>query len=399
MNKQTYINTVREHISGRKLVIYGAGRKAQGLLTFIRQNGLDADAFWVTNTGENKKTECGLPVLDIHDRPLRSEDVLILIGVRKRWESDVVKTLTQLGYENYLISPEGIEYLSEGDLDRSRHAVLQITTQIGCGINCRYCPQDLFVSRYSADRSRQMVMSIGDFKRYVDRTDSDVIIDFAGFSEPFYNRDSVEMIKYAHETGHQVELYTTLVGLTDDEFEQIKNIPFREMVLHIPDTENNSHISITEQYLNLLQTVLNTKKPDGRSFIDWASCHGTIAEAVRPSIEGKLRVITQLHNRAGNLNGEVLEKRDSMTGPIRCSNTDSEYHNHNVLLPDGTVLLCDSDWGMQHILGNLNDEFLGAIIHGKEAQRVRELRELEDGGVICRECCYAVRVENDGDDK
>lgn len=390
--KETYIEEVRNKMTeGTDLVIYGAGRKALGLLKLLHEGNIYPKAFLVTERGENKDQEHGLKIFDVHDNPFKPKQTLILIGIRKRWNEDVIETLKSQGYENYLIAPEGIEYFAEGDLDRSHRTVLQITTQIGCKIDCKYCPQKLFIDHYTSDKTRCHSMTLEAFKRYVDQTEKEVIIDFAGFSEPFFNANCIEMIKYAYETGHDVELFTTLMGLDKEGFEKIKNIPFREVVLHIPDEDENSKIAITEEYVELLRKVLDTKKVDGRPFADWASCHGKIESRIQEIIDGRLRVITQLHDRAGNLDDSDLEQQHGIKGAITCSNTDARYHNHNVLLPDGTILLCDSDWGMQHILGNLNDNTYQEILNGENSKKIYELRNLEDSCIICRECCYAIK--------
>lgn len=388
--KDKYLSEVRRKSRDKNLYIYGAGRKGIGLLKLLNESEIFPKGFLVSNASENKDSEEGLPVIDIHDYRVSSNETLVLIGVRKRWISDVIETLNAEGYKDYIEPPEGIEYLLDGDLERSRHSVLQITTQIGCRIDCKYCPQTLFIKKYTEDDSRELVLTLRRFMEFIDRTEKDVIIDFAGFSEPFFNPDCIEMIRYADVTGHSIELFTTLLNLERSAFEKIRNIPFREVVLHIPDQKQNSKIPITEEYLELLKVIMEAKKPDGRPFADWASCHGKVADEVSNLIEGRIRVITQLHDRAGNLGSKELEKQTRKEGPIRCSNTDARLHNHNVLLPDGTVILCDSDWGMRHILGNLKHNTYKEILHGQKSEEVQRARESENGNVICRNCCYAV---------
>ena len=390
MNKEEYLKEVKKRCLNRQVVIYGAGRKAIGLLHFLKEENIKAEAFIVTQGSENKYAEEGLSVYSISDNPFLPDRTVVLIGVRKRWLPDIIRTLEAHGYNDYIEPLEGIEYLLDGDKDRSELPVLQVTLQIGCKISCMYCPQDVFVSNYSKDKKREKKMTLEKFKMFIDKTKSDVIIDFAGFTEPFLNSECVEMIKYADYTGHPIELFTTLAGLDDRQFNEIKRIAFREVVLHIPDSNNNSRILITDEYIKILSEVMQTQKPDGSPFIDWGSCHGNVHEKVKGIIDGKMRVITQLHDRAGNLKekGEI-EICPYLTGKISCSGAPD--YNHNVLLPDGTVLLCDSDWGMKHILGNLNDSTYVEILSGKEIRRIRAMLEEKNSDVLCRSCCYAVR--------
>ena len=67
-------------------------------------------------------------------------------------------------------------------------------------------------------------------------------IDFSGMAEPWLNKDCTKMVLYAHEKGFPIAIYTTLVGMTDEDFDAIKDIPVEEFVLHIPD-DKVMHIS------------------------------------------------------------------------------------------------------------------------------------------------------------
>ena len=65
--------------------------------------------------------------------------------------------------------------------------------------------------------------------------------------------------------------------------------------------------------------------------------------------------------------------------------------NHNVLLPDGRVILCSNDWGMKHVLGNLIYETYEQILNGDEANRIREAMTSEGREfVLCRNCFQAI---------
>lgn len=43
---------------------------------------------------------------------------------------------------------------------------LEITTTIGCRVNCRYCPQSLLLSRYyETDKNRKKFLDFEDYKK------------------------------------------------------------------------------------------------------------------------------------------------------------------------------------------------------------------------------------------
>ncbi len=394
-NIPQYLDAVhRAQHSCSHTVIYGAGRKAVSLYNLFKNNGIKIDAFIVTNTEENKDTECGLPVFGVSDNPFTAKNTLVLIGVRQRWNQAVIQCLEAYGYIYYIEAPEGIEYLGRKDAERSERSVLQLTLQIGCPIHCKYCPQGVFVQQYRKNVYGELVLNFEKYVYFLSKVNKDVILEFAGFSEPFLNKECIRMLEYAANEGYDIELFTTLQGLNDMDFDRMLRLSYREVVLHIPDKDGNSNIPITEKYLDLLNKVLSAQKADGSPFVDWGSCHGIPAERIKPFIKNKLRVLTQLHNRAGNLGFKELEKQNGVTGKIQCSG--AKHYDHNVLLPDGTVLLCDSDWGMQHPLGNLNQQTYQEVLSGEAISAIKEKCVNEIAGeLLCRNCCYAVPQQFD----
>lgn len=387
-----YLKKINQIKSKDTLIyIYGAGRKGVALFGLLSDENIMVNGFVVSNKDENKKEEAGLMVTDIHDLRVDDNKCLFLIGVRSRWNESVINTLRTLGYSHYIEAPDGIEYIGARDMDRSERPVLQITAQIGCRINCKYCPQKLFIDKYT-EKTRETVMSFSTFMKCIDNTSMNTIIEFAGFSEPFFNVECINMIRYVAERGYDIELFSTFEGLTLEGFEEIKDIPYREMVLHIPDEKQNSKISVNEDYIALIKTVLETKKKNGEPFVDWCSCHGKPDRRIEALLGRRFRVLTQLHDRAGNVHDLKVETTNMHTGPIYCSG--SRNLDHNVLLPDGSVLLCDSDWGMKHIIGNLLNQTYEDILNGKELNNIRKCMA-DNGDVICRNCCYAVERKSE----
>lgn len=62
-----------------------------------------------------------------------------------------------------------------------------------------------------------------------------------------------------------------------------------------------------------------------------------------------------MSDRAGNLeNKDNKLASKHLSGKIACSR--SRILNHNVLLPDGSLVLCCNDFGLDYVLGNLNTD-------------------------------------------
>ncbi len=267
---------------------------------------------------------------------------------------------------------------------------LELSLTIGCQLDCLYCPQKLLLSKYySKNKKRTNKLSFEDFKIALAKVQPGASISFCGMSEPFHNERCADMICYAYKKGYKISLLTTLVGMTLEDFNKIKSIKFDSFVLHIPDKENHSKFIIDEQYLNLLNMVNQTID------IDYYSCHGNVNPLVQNIIDKEKYAGIELGNRAGNL--DIIEYSPTYKkGKIAC------YHGSEaqiggwtpVIFPDGSLVLCCQDYGMEHVLGNLITEPWSEICKDEEYKRFKEGLENDSIDILCRKCNHAILVEN-----
>lgn len=269
---------------------------------------------------------------------------------------------------------------------------LEITTRIGCSVNCVYCPQKLLVSRYCETAEGQPVveMTLETFKACIDKTPTETRIDFSGMAEPWLNRACTEMVRYAAQKGHPIAVYTTLVGMTKEDFDALREIPMEEFVLHIPDDKSNSHINVTPEYIALLERAIHEER-DGKPIVTGYSCHAGIHPAILAAIPKDGKLITELHDRAGNVGDSEYVEHAHPKGQVVCINCEAGI-NHNVLLPDGRVVLCCMDYGMQHVLGNLLHQSWDEIHESAEAQRVIAGLSDDTADTLCRSCVNAKNI-------
>lgn len=251
---------------------------------------------------------------------------------------------------------------------------LEITTQIGCPIDCTDCPQALLRSRYTGRRT----MRLEDYKKAIDKLPPGTRVDFSGMCEPFANSDCAQMILYAAERDLPLALYTTLQGATRNDLELLQGVIFEVVTIHLPDQEGRGHFNITPEYLELLR--------------DWPchnySCHGTVDSRVLPYITRGRNLITYMHDRAGNVEGREHRSIDT-TRRLWCI-TSGRAMDHNVLLPNGEVITCCMDYGMTGRFGNLYTQDYDEVLHSPEAERMRAT--LDQGESICRHCSNARQI-------
>ena len=248
---------------------------------------------------------------------------------------------------------------------------LEITTHIGCPINCVDCPQALLRSKYTGKRD----MDFEEYKQAIDKVPANVRIDFSGMCEPFVNPHCADMILYAAEKGHPLALYTTLQGATLEDLQKIAGVGFEVITIHIPDKDNRSTFKITQDYLEVLHNC---------NCVAY-SCHGNIDDRVIPYLLPGKQLITFMHDRAGNVEGRPHSQFED-DQPIICCNCGRDL-NHNVLLPDGTVLLCCMDYGMEVVLGNLFNQAYEDLFISDAAVSLRQ--RMEHGPCLCRKCTNA----------
>jgi len=241
---------------------------------------------------------------------------------------------------------------------------MEITTIIpekGCVVDCVFCPQRTLTKVYTGERR----MSLDDYKRAVDKIPQDVRITFAGFVEPWMHSECTEMVLYAHDTGHPVSIFTTGVGMSIDDIERIKHIPFAgapngNFTLHLPDQERKAKHPITKKYVEFIEHMGKIQH-EIQNFTTMVMA-GDVHEDVRHVFPNAPSY--NMWSRAGNLIGETILKPELLNnkfnsvfhGDVTMTCGCDERLYHNILLPNGDVSLCCMDYGLAEITGNLYEQ-------------------------------------------
>lgn len=261
---------------------------------------------------------------------------------------------------------------------------LEITTKIGCSVNCKYCPQDL-LREESKKKSVPRVMELDVFKKCVDNCPKDVAINFSGYVEPWTNPNCREMVLYAFSTGHAINMFTTTTGLTVEDIDAIAHIPFEIFSIHLPEAELKMNIKVDEKYLKVLEHLTNANIKN-LTF----HCH---AQKTNPEVmsllEKRYKVdFESLIDRAGNL--EEMGAGKNLDGSIHCAR--SAMLTRGVLLPNGDVQLCCMDYGLKHKLGNLTSNDYNWIFGFSNPKYAEIMKSMKTGGkdLLCRTCSSAV---------
>jgi len=256
---------------------------------------------------------------------------------------------------------------------------MEITTVIGCKIRCTYCPQDKLMRAY-AKRSNIYKMTFETFKRCLDKIPLNVHIHFSGMAEPWLNTECTKMLLYAYQKGYKIAVYTTTIGMPTSDVKIIEFIPFRHFNVHLADKERYSKIEINDNYLETIDAILKSKIQN-REYMTMGELHPEVQKLIKKRIRR-----TRMLSRAGNIEGKPCPPvPPKLKGPIRCRSAGSQL-NHNILLPNGDVLICCMDYGMQHILGNLISSNYTSLFSGKEFYKLQKGVDTDSFDILCRYC-------------
>jgi hypothetical protein len=257
---------------------------------------------------------------------------------------------------------------------------LEITTMMGCPMQCTFCPQDKLVANYPADAVR--ALSLDKFKEILAKVPRHVRIDFSGMAEPWANRHATGMLEHTLLDGRNVAVYTTLQGMHDPEA-VVSSLRFHSsqvevVVVHLPDARGNMRgFRYSEQYRRSLELFRGLR--DVRFM--------TMGESAGP-VDMRWNPIT----RAGNLDLQRIEDQPIVPDPVyrtpvSCSFT--PFYDQNVLLPNGDVVLCCMDYSVKHKLGNLLEQDYYDIFRSDALARLHAENMRGDGDSLCHTCSRA----------
>lgn len=313
------------------------------------------------------------------------EQLLVIICIGNRIVAEQKKAeCIEKGFQTIL----ALDYGYEDSVNRM--SSLEFSLNMGCSLNCKYCPQDVLMRAYKEKVSEkiQRHLTLDEFKKIlVNELNPCSMISFSGMAEPFENPECIEMLEYADSHGFRIHLNTTLMGLTRQGYERVKDINIEGIWLHVPDEEGLSHFKVTEEYCLLLADFIDYFKDKIQHF----SVHSTnIDKRVRHIVQeagNPIEDASEFSDRAGNL--EVLKMHTDKNGPLFCTIAASSYSAHTVL-PSGKMVLCCEDYGIVGMEGNIVEQSWDEIIKDSSYGKFRI--GIDNDEWICKKCKYALEL-------
>jgi hypothetical protein len=263
-------------------------------------------------------------------------------------------------------------------------AFVEFSLTVGCVNQCVYCPQEAHLKAYTGER----MLSMDDYVTMINKLPKSTI-SIAGFSEPFVNPECTNMIEYAGKQGHHVIVYTTLQGMTIEDYQRMRKMYFiKSLVIHLPDKEGNMKTKITEEYKALLKFIVS-QPPGAWCRFDF-SVHGS---AVHPDIAHIINInpVYRIHDRAGALqtDDKSVHKVHWESGKIQCGNGFGHLES-GIIMPNADTYLCCMCFNLksEHKLGNLMNQSWGELMNSEPRRLAKISRDTGIDG-ICRHCAEA----------
>ncbi len=374
-----------------KIFIYGFGSYGRNLYQILRKNEIEVNGFVIS--GDPIDATYEIPVYNVSTVLNKNVGYILALNAKNRQEVELYLKSNHIDMTKIVNAGKYIEQFGE---KRGTHVgSIEVTTAIGCKVNCRHCPQDLLTRKYFEENKKRIdKMTLETFRRCLEFFPAEYDVSFGGMSEPFLNDHFIDMLKMACKEKRRVSLYTTLVGVKQDELEEVLNLPLEFVVLHVADKFHYAHIPLTEEYYFNVDKIINAKKVNGKPFVNMCNAQAEPDEKVKQICEGKYEIFTEMTDRAGNLKDKRLINNRIKTGKLSCGNLGKDMNN-NILLPDGCVILCCMDYGLKHILGNIYKDSFEEIMYGAEMSRVKNGMDGDEKiDILCRSCSYARSLQN-----
>jgi hypothetical protein len=236
-------------------------------------------------------------------------------------------------------------------------------------------------------------MSQTDLTAMLVKLPKDTRIDFSGMSEPWANPECTSMLEEVLYMGYTVAIYTTLYGMTDPE--RVKKVledhpnQVEVVMLHLPDANGNMKgWKNSEEWMKALQVMSTLNIPCGVGAMTMDRS-GVVHPDLQP-IVGRLSGWVG-HTRADSLDveqikGQVISITPHNDFSLTCRST--PFYDRNVLLPDGSVVLCCMDYDLKHVIGNLLTQSYEEVMQGKPLLDLIAVNEAPEFNKcsICKSC-------------
>lgn len=90
-----------------KVIVYGAGKAARQVVSYLIQNDIDVSAIMVRNKKVNADVFCGIQVCEVEEGIDLTDDCVVIIGVTSKYSSGIEELLKDTGFKHIIKLSDG----------------------------------------------------------------------------------------------------------------------------------------------------------------------------------------------------------------------------------------------------------------------------------------------------
>lgn len=288
-------------------------------------------------------------------------------------------------------------------LDRPLHLDIEVTSR--CNLLCPFCARTQRVNDGTWRKSGDIDIEI--FKSIVDQMVKDGIyaMNLNYLGEPLIHKQLCEMIRYAKSNGIlDVFFHTNGVLLTEKRSRELIATGLDKLVISFdsPYKEKYEAVRINAKYDHVLKNVINFNRirteigsitPVTRiNFIKLPGVTQTEIDALFELFTPHVDAIGLLDYIEGdNSKRNVPDYPSDYNSKFVCS----QLLTRMLVLDDGTVTPCCSDYDTEEPLGNLKDSTIKEIwLSERRTNMVKKHLEGKFHHIpVCRRCDYAIQAD------
>ena len=264
---------------------------------------------------------------------------------------------------------------------------IEVSTVNKCDNRCAYCPS---INKNLDRKSKVEYMTLEDAKRYFSKIPRPAEIFFGGHSDPMRAPEIYDIVKYLREEGVFVYMLTTLHKVDKSVVRKVFSLPNVHARIHMVDSNGYTGMKLSPELIKNYEIAIKLINRNGGKV--YGCCWGDLPielEHLRNAFETPIDMNMQtLCDFGGNIKHKWA-KPYYIAGPIKCRRNHTCMH----LLPDGRLSVCETDWALNHIIGDLNENTYEEIVNGDAYKRYKEILLSQDEDCVCRHCTDAIPLD------
>ena len=284
---------------------------------------------------------------------------------------------------------------------------LEISVQSACSKLCDYCPQSNYISNYKKKFfNEEKILTFETVKLISKNIPSKTIIKWTGFTEPLDFKEFDNSVEFFFYQGFKQQISTTLLGKKNSQKFYKENLDkFFSHTIHLPDNKNLMKGKFDNEYSEYVESVirlLDKNSIEYSIFLIGENFHINLQHTIKKltkeiNIKDKIIKAKYLNTRASKIEPELFGLKQTNKNHDDKASYYCSYKrlNQGVLLPNGKVVLCCQDYGLDFILGDLKDQNLGQLYKTIEEDSDLRSKFIDGKFSPCNRCEHYSPIERE----